>query len=101
MNEDKIFEVEKVEFKGKKIFEVIEKKRDKERSEESMEKIEYEEEKGIYYIDMMEGMKERIVKKKIKMERGNEREEIDDEKKRIRKSMYMGGKENLYMEGKV
>ncbi|CUW43032.1 xanthine dehydrogenase, molybdopterin binding subunit [Brucella vulpis] len=61
MHDDPIFAVDKVEFHGQPIFAVIAKTRDQAHRAARLAKIEYEEAPGIYSIDMLDGLKDRLV----------------------------------------
>ncbi len=64
-------------------------------------KIEYEEAPGIYSIDMLDGLKDRLVTPPLTLERGNARAAIDAAPHRIRNRMYLGGQDHFYLEGQV
>ncbi|WP_171982642.1 xanthine dehydrogenase molybdopterin binding subunit [Brucella microti] len=101
MHDDPIFAVDKVEFHGQPIFAVIAKTRDQARRAARLAKIEYEEAPGIYSIDMLDGLKDRLVTPPLTLERGNARAAIDAAPHRIRNHMYLGGQDHFYLEGQV
>ncbi|UWF66882.1 MULTISPECIES: xanthine dehydrogenase molybdopterin binding subunit [unclassified Brucella] len=101
MHDDPIFAVDKVEFHGQPIFAVVAKTRDQARRAARLAKIEYEEAPGIYSIDMLDGLKDRLVTTPLTLERGNARAAIDAAPHRIRNRMYLGGQDHFYLEGQV
>ncbi|QTN98264.1 xanthine dehydrogenase molybdopterin binding subunit [Brucella sp. 458] len=101
MHDDPIFAVDKVEFHGQPIFAVIAKTRDQARRAARLAKIEYEEAPGIYSIDALDGLKDRLVTTPLTLERGNARAAIDAAPHRIRNRMYLGGQDHFYLEGQV
>ena len=101
MHDDPIFAVDKVEFHGQPIFAVIAKTRDQARRAARLAKIDYEEAAGIYSIDGLDGLKDRLVTTPLTLKRGDARAAIDAAPHRIKNRMYLGGQDHFYLEGQV
>ncbi|MGB3389656.1 MAG: xanthine dehydrogenase molybdopterin binding subunit [Pseudaminobacter sp.] len=91
----------KVEFHGQPIFAVIAETREQARRACRLAKIDYEELPFVTDIGGLDPLKDKLVTKPLRLQRGDAREAIEKAPRRITGKMRLGGQDHFYLEGHI
>lgn len=101
MNDDPILAMGEVHFLGQPIFAVVAETRDQARRAAQLAKIEYQERPGVFSIQDLNPLSDRLVTTPMELKRGDAKAAILDAPRKIKGRMKIGGQDHFYLEGQI